>query len=92
MTIRPATARDVGVLERLLRRSWLTTWAPELPFEAVQRFAHDDTAGAYARARWADMMVLVAGGSVVGMVHMRATKSAPSTLTPLISATALALA
>lgn len=70
VVIRTTDEQDVPALERLLRRSWLTTWAPELPFAAVQTFARDDIAGAYARACWCDMHVLEQEGALVGMVHL----------------------
>ncbi len=50
MEIRSAKEADLSALTSLLRRSWLTTWAPELPFAAVQRFAADDPAGGYAES------------------------------------------
>ena len=48
MEIRSAKEAKISALTSLLRRSWLTTWAPELPFAAVERFAADDPAGGYA--------------------------------------------
>ena len=48
ITIRPAEELDIPKLVRLLRRSWLVTWAPELPWEAVQAFAAADPARLHA--------------------------------------------
>lgn len=69
MNIRPATQRDVPALQTLLRRSWLTIWAPELAFETVQRFAATDPAGHYARDKWREFMVAAEGG-ILGMFHV----------------------
>jgi len=50
MEIRPAVPADVLALISILRRSWLTTWAPELQLTTVQRFATDDPARHYAES------------------------------------------
>ncbi len=69
MGLRQAEEADVPVLVRLLQRSWIVTWAPELPFEAVQVFAASDPARAYAESAWRDFVVAVGDDGVVGMVH-----------------------
>lgn len=68
--IRRAEEADIAELTRLLRRSWLRHWAPELPFSAVQSFAAEDPAASYASAMWAEFMVAEADGRVVGMCHV----------------------
>jgi ribosomal protein S18 acetylase RimI-like enzyme len=70
MKIRPAVEADVPALVSLLRRSWLTTWAPELKFETVQRFARDDPARHYAEDTWREFMVADDDGVMVGMFHV----------------------
>ncbi|MBV9420896.1 MAG: GNAT family N-acetyltransferase [Alphaproteobacteria bacterium] len=70
MKLRPATEADVPALESLLRRSWLSTWAPELSFETVRKWAAEDWAGAYARTQWADFLLADDNGKVLGMVHI----------------------
>ena len=70
ITLRPAREADISQLESLLRRSWLSTWAPELTFETVQRWAREALAGTYARTRWCDFLVADEDGAVRGMVHV----------------------
>ncbi|WP_333647043.1 GNAT family N-acetyltransferase [Candidatus Binatus sp.] len=70
MEIRPAIEADLSALISILRRSWLTTWAPELPLVAVQRFATHDPARHYAEDKWRAFVVAAAGGAVVGMFHI----------------------
>ena len=67
--IRPAANLDVPGLIRLLRRSWLVTWAPELPFEAVQAFATADPARHHAENGWHSFKVAVRENELLGMVH-----------------------
>ena len=69
MNIRAATQVDIPALESILRRSWLATWAPELAFETVQRFAATDPAGHYARDKWREFVVAEEGGALLGMFH-----------------------
>lgn len=69
LQIRQALAADVPGLVRLLRRSWLVTWAPELPFEAVQHFAEGDPARHYAEEAWSAFRVAVDGEALLGMLH-----------------------
>ncbi|MFZ0247429.1 N-acetyltransferase family protein [Candidatus Binatus sp.] len=71
MEIRSATEADLSALIPLLRGSWLTTWAPELPFAAVQRFAADDPARHYAESMWREFVVAEDGGALVGMFHVK---------------------
>ncbi|HXC57168.1 MAG TPA: N-acetyltransferase [Rhizomicrobium sp.] len=72
MILRCASETDISALQTLLRNSWLTTWAPQLPFAAVQRFAAEDPAGAYARDKWREFIVADAGGALLGMFHVEA--------------------
>ncbi|WBV43236.1 GNAT family N-acetyltransferase [Pseudoroseomonas cervicalis] len=69
LTLRPARAEDAPALTTLLRRSWLTTWAPELPFPAVQRFAAEDPAAGYVAGMAADFLVAERAGVLLGMAH-----------------------
>ena len=70
LSIRPAVESDVPALIRLLRRSWLVTWAPELPFYAVQAFAAADPVPAVVEARWPIMWVAVIGKRLAGRVDV----------------------
>jgi ribosomal protein S18 acetylase RimI-like enzyme len=70
MEIRSPVEADVPALITLLRRSWLTTWAPELPFVAVQRFAAEDPARRYAESMWREFIVAEERGAIVGMFHL----------------------
>jgi ribosomal protein S18 acetylase RimI-like enzyme len=70
MNIRAAVETDVPALIAILRRSWLTTWAPELRFETVQKFAREDPARRYAEERWREFAVIEDGGIVAGMFHL----------------------
>jgi ribosomal protein S18 acetylase RimI-like enzyme len=74
MEIRVALERDVPALTRLLRRSWLTTWAPELLFETVRRFASTDPARQYAESKWREFAVADEGGSLIGMFHVEGNR------------------
>jgi len=70
MRIRAAGEDDIAALKSLLRRSWLATWAPELAFETVQRFAAEDPAGHYAQDKWREFVVAEEGGMLLGMFHV----------------------
>lgn len=70
LTIRPAVEGDIPALIRLLQRSWLVTWAPEVPFYAVQTFAALDPVPAVVEARWPIMWVATVGGSLAGRVDV----------------------
>lgn len=69
IVLRDGTEDDVSALVRLLRRSWLVSWAPELPFEAVQAFAKADPARLYTEAMWSHFLVATLDGALVGMVQ-----------------------
>jgi ribosomal protein S18 acetylase RimI-like enzyme len=70
LVIRPANEADVAALVTLLRRSWLATWAPEVPFTAVQLFVTHDPARKFAETRWQEMTVAEIEGEVVGGLHI----------------------
>lgn len=70
VTVRPARPEDADDVLRLLNRSWLTTWAPELPLEAVKRFAERGGAGAYIDAMLDAFDLAEVGGDVVAMLHV----------------------
>ncbi len=72
MNIRQAHEGDISALQSILRRSWLVTWAPELAFETVQRFAATDPAGSYAQDKWREFAVAEDGGKILGMFHIEA--------------------
>lgn len=74
LSIRPAVEGDVPALIRLLWRSWLVTWAPELPFYAVQAFAAHDPVPAVVEARWPIMWVAIVGESLAGRVDVEADR------------------
>lgn len=68
--LRPAEETDVPALVRLLRRSWLVAWAPELPFEAVQAFASFDPARLHAENEWRTFVVAVRDDVLIGMMQV----------------------
>lgn len=70
LVLRSATLEDVPLLVTLLRRSWLATFAADLPFEAVQLFASQDPAHAYAKGMWPAFIVAEVDGRVAGMSHV----------------------
>lgn len=70
MILRPAEESDVPALVRLLRRSWLVTWAPELPFEAVQTFASFDPARLHAENQWRSFIVAIRDDVLIGMMQV----------------------
>jgi N-acetylglutamate synthase-like GNAT family acetyltransferase len=69
IVIRSAEEQDVPALVRLLRRSWLVTSAPELPFKAVQAFAAADPARSHAETAWRSFVVATRSSTLVGMVQ-----------------------
>ena len=72
MRIRAALESDIPALRIILRDSWLVTWAPELAFETVQRFAATDPAGHYAQDKWREFSVAEDEGALLGMFHVEA--------------------
>jgi len=70
MKIRPAHETDIAPLITLLRRSWLTTWAPEVPFSAVQAFAAYDPARAFAETKWKELTIVEIDDAVAGVLHI----------------------
>ena len=70
MNIRAATERDIPALQRILRSSWLTIWAPELALSTVQRFATLDPAGLYALDKWQEFNIVEDDGNLLGMFHI----------------------
>jgi GNAT superfamily N-acetyltransferase len=71
LLIRPAEPEDLPGLIHLLRASWLTSFAPRLPWTAVQHFAEHDPARHYADAMWQEFTVAVGGRTLLGMGHAR---------------------
>ena len=72
MILRSAAEADIPALQRILRNSWLTVWAPELQFATVRRFVRQDPAGAYARDKWRQFTVADADGALRGLFHVEA--------------------
>lgn len=70
VVIRKATPEDRADLHALLERSWMTTWAPECPEEAVARFRGEDVVGQYLDACLEQMGVGLLAGRVVAMMHL----------------------
>ncbi|RYC33625.1 GNAT family N-acetyltransferase [Lichenibacterium minor] len=70
--LRPAAQVDVPALVRLLQRTWLVAWAPEVPFEAVQMFASCNPAKTHAEDGWPSFTVATCDGVLVGMSHVDA--------------------
>ena len=70
LTLRSCLSSDVSKLIALLRRSWLVTWAPELPFEAVQAFAAHDPARVHAEAMWQSFVVAEKSDELVGVFRV----------------------
>lgn len=68
--LRAAVKSDVPALVHLLRRSWLVTWAPELPFEAVQAFAAHDPAREHAEKTFASFTIAERASEVIGLFHV----------------------
>jgi len=69
IVIRSAEQQDVPALVRLLRRSWLVTWAPSLPFEAAQAFATAAPARRHAENEWHSFVVAPREDVLLGMVQ-----------------------
>lgn len=66
--ITPAHPEDRDALHRLLTRSWLETWAPHLPADAVARFHAADPVAAELDAHLQDILVARLDGRVAGML------------------------
>ena len=72
--LRAAERGDIVALIDLLRRSWLRTWAPELPFAAVRVFVEQDPVTDYVRDHYAAFVLAVRDDAIVGMVHVAADR------------------
>ncbi|HEY1711004.1 MAG TPA: GNAT family N-acetyltransferase [Rhizomicrobium sp.] len=70
MEIRTARRTDLPALKELLRRSWLTTWAPHLRPATVHHFHEIDSAGNYAESCWRQFGVAEEDGGLRGMFHI----------------------
>ena len=70
LTVRAATAADRPALEDLLVRSWLTTWAPHLPADAVARFHDQAPVARYVRTALPRLEVAAAEGHLLGVLHV----------------------
>jgi GNAT superfamily N-acetyltransferase len=69
MTLRPAREEDVPALIELVRRSWLSGFAPSAPAAFVQqRLARDFERDWYPR-HWPAMTVAEDGGVLLGLVQ-----------------------
>lgn len=58
-------------LVRIMQRSWLVAWAPELPFEAVQAFAAVDPVRLHVAEEWREFVVAIRDDVLLGMVQTR---------------------
>jgi ribosomal protein S18 acetylase RimI-like enzyme len=70
MHIRAAKGSDLPALQALLRRSWLTTWAPHLRPATVHHFHEIDSAGNYAESCWRQFALAEEDGALRGMFHI----------------------
>lgn len=66
--ITPAQPEDREALHGLLTRSWLQTWAPHLPADAVARFRAADPVAAELDAHLPTILVARVDGRVAGML------------------------
>lgn len=57
-------------LHDLLYRSWMTTWAPECPEEAVAEFRKSDPVGHYLEACLDQIDIGMANGNLVAAMHL----------------------
>ncbi|MBQ2260244.1 MAG: GNAT family N-acetyltransferase [Loktanella sp.] len=70
ITIRRAAAADDAALYDLLYRSWMTTWAPACPPEAVANFLQDDPVRAYLDACLDQIDIGLIGERLVAAMHI----------------------
>ncbi|WP_076069415.1 GNAT family N-acetyltransferase [Sphingomonas montana] len=68
--LRAAVGDDRPALIDLLRRSWLRTWAPELPFDAVRLFVEQDPVTGYVETHLPGFSVAIRAQSIVGVLHI----------------------
>lgn len=68
--IRPARESDKPELIRILRESFLTTWAPMLPERATEVFLKDEESEVFTERCWQDFYVADLKGRLVGMIFV----------------------
>lgn len=69
IVLRPARPEDGPALIALLQSSFMDTWAPHLPQDAVSRFWVENRAVHYVGEKGAVFFVAEIDGVVAGMVH-----------------------
>jgi GNAT superfamily N-acetyltransferase len=69
--VRPCRADEVEQVADLLRRSWLTSFAPLVGPEGVRRFREINLAGAYAKAMWRDFTLAASENTIFAMLHVQ---------------------
>jgi GNAT superfamily N-acetyltransferase len=67
--LRPARGDDVDALIELARRSWLSAFAQTAPFAIIDAWVRADRTTAIYRTYWKDMLLLEAGGTILGLVQ-----------------------
>ena len=70
MVLRRSQASDAPALIALLQSTFMDTWAPQLPQDAVSRFWVENRAVNYVGEKGAVFFVAEIGGTVAGMVHV----------------------
>ena len=71
LVIRGAVPDDHEVLHDLLFASWMTTWAPACPSEAVAEFREQGPVAGYLTACLEQIDVGVSDGRAVAAMHLR---------------------
>ena len=70
LSIRRANPADRTSLHQMLVRSWLTSWAPHLPADAVRRFHEADPTTAWLTADIEQIDVAVLDGRIVAAMQV----------------------
>ena len=71
LVIRRAVPEDRKALHDLLFASWITTWAPACPSEAVAEFREQDPVAGYLDACLEQIDVGVSDGRIVAAMHLQ---------------------
>lgn len=70
IVLRRSEPRDAPALVALLQSTFMDTWAPQLPQDAVSRFWVENRAVNYVGEKGAVFFVAEIGGQIAGMVHV----------------------